>query len=263
MPTHPSGAALIDGALVPLAEARVPLTDVMVTHGLAVYETLEAGDGADLGPHLRRLAESARAIGVSPPPDETLLEEIERVRAAIGPRAWIRVNLSGSGSRQVYGAPVDPSRRFVAVSCARAPHADHPLLPGSVKHRSRAPWVAELRRRGVDELLFVDASGRFTEGTSCAVLASVGGALYTAPWDGRILRSTTLERLLAHARAAGIDVRREGPPADGPWDALYIASTTRSIAPVASLDGVACAGWDRLGLALRVAEERRSSSNRL
>lgn len=245
------GVALVDGRLGPLSEARVPLTDVQVTHGLAVFETVEAGAGRDLGPHLRRLAESARAIGVEPPPDAVLLAEIEQVRAAIGPVAWVRVNLSGSGARQVYGTPVDPSRRHLPARCARAPHVDHPLLSGAVKHRSRAPWVAELRRRQVDELLFVDAAGRYTEGTSCAVLAVVDGVLFTAPWDGRILRSTTLERVLERAAARGIRVIREGPRSAGQWDALYVASTTRDLAPVAELDGAPLPTWDPVGRALR------------
>jgi branched-subunit amino acid aminotransferase/4-amino-4-deoxychorismate lyase len=214
-----------------------------------VFETLEAGPGADLAPNLRRLAESALAIGVTPPPADVLLAEIEAVRAAIGPRAVIRVNLGGDGARQVYGTAPDPARRFQPATAGRAPHRDDPLLSGEVKHRSR-----ELRRRQVDELLFVDAAGRFTEGTSCAVLAAVGGTLFTAPWDGRILRSTTLERLLAHAERAGIPVVREGPAAAGPWDALYIASTTRSIAPVSALDGVPLGGWDEVGRTLQRAE---------
>jgi branched-subunit amino acid aminotransferase/4-amino-4-deoxychorismate lyase len=241
------GVALLDGRLVPLEEATVPLASVQVVYGLAVFETLEAGPGLDPEPNLRRLAESARAIGVEPPPDAVLRAEIEAVRAAVGERAWVRINLAGDGTRQVYATPVEEARRHAPVRAGRAPHLES-LLPGSVKHRSRAPWQAEVRRRGVDELLFVDGDGRFTEATSCAVVAVVGGVLFTAPWDGRILRSTTLERLLA-----GYDgpVVRQGADAAGPWDALYVVSTRRVISPVVELDGASCPGWDPVGERLR------------
>ena len=253
------GFAVVGGRVVPLAEATIPVTDVQFTHGLGVYETLEACPGADHSLNLQRLAASALAIGVAMPDEGVLLDEIEAVRARIGDRAWIRINLTGDGRRTVWGTPVDPSRRHVPVRAWRAPHVDLVLLPGSVKHRSRGPWMAELRRRGVDELLFVDAAGRFTEGSSCAVLAVTDGVLRTAAWDGRILASTTLERLLGHAGRLGIPVERVGPVAEAPWDALYVASTTRSLSPVSELDGVALPTWDPIGRALAAADDEGRS----
>lgn len=247
--------AVVDGRIAPADQATLPITDVQVTHGLGVYETLEAGTGLDDGPNLARLADSAAAIGVAMPDLGELRAQIAQITAAVGGPAWVRINLSGSGRWLVWAQAVDPTRRHRPVACGRAPHVDHPLLAGAVKSRSRGPWMAELRRRSaagapLDELLFVDRDGRFTEGTSCAVVAVVGGAVVTAPWDGRLLRSTTLERILARAERLGVPVVREGPRAEGPWDALYIASTTRDLAPVAALDGVALAGWDPIGRAI-------------
>ncbi|MEZ4237070.1 MAG: aminotransferase class IV [Myxococcota bacterium] len=214
------GFAVVDGALVPLAEAVLPVTDVQVTHGLGVYETLSSD--ADPGPNLARLRESVAAIGVPMPDEDVLREEIARVAAAVGAVAWIRVNVTGDGRRIVFGTPAVAERRHQAVRCGRAPHVDHPLLAGAVKHRSRGPWVAELRRREVDELLFVDAAGRFTEGTSCAVLAVVDGVVFTAPWDGP---DPAVDDAGADPRARrprpGSEVRRLGPLAEvgrRPWD---------------------------------------------
>lgn len=249
------GFAMVDGRIVPLGEATVPITDVQFTHGLGVYETIEACVGGDYSLNLVRLEASARAIGVAMPAEAVLLQEIEAVRARIGDRAWIRINLTGDGRRQIWGTPVEAARRHVPVRCWRAPHVDNPMLAGSVKHRSRGPWMAELRRRAVDELLFVDAAGRFTEGTSCAVLAVTDGVLRTAAWDGWILASTTLDRLLAHAARLGIPVERVGPVAEAPWDGLYVASTTRSLSPVIELDGQAIPAWDPIGRRLAEADD--------
>ncbi len=245
---------MVDGRQVPLEEAAVPVTDPGYALGATVFESTLADGRRDPGPNLLRLRESAEEAGI-PMPDEALLRaEIEVVRLAMGGAAVVRIDLTGGGRRLVYGTPIDPERAERPIRAARAPHANSPLLSGSVKHRSRAPWWVEIRRKGVDELLFVDGEGRFTEGSSCGVLAVVGGRLLTAPWDGRILRSTTMERLLGHAARLGIEVVRQGPVASGGWEALYVASTTRGIAPVAELDGEPQPGFEAIGRALAAAD---------
>lgn len=244
-----AGVALVDGVMTPLERAALPLADPGYLYGWIAFETLDSDE--DPGPNLRRLARSAEALQIRYPGDDVLRSEIAAVRAELGARAWVRVDLSGGGSRFVWGTRVDPARPHAPIRAATAPHFDHPLLAGSVKHRSRAPWIATVRARGVDEVLFVDASGRFTEGTSCAVVAVVAGVVHTAPWDGRILESTTLATVLSRAEALGVPVVREGAPAEGPLDALYVASTTRRLAPVRELDGRELPGWDPVGLRLR------------
>jgi branched-subunit amino acid aminotransferase/4-amino-4-deoxychorismate lyase len=250
------GWAVVDGRGTPLTEAALPITDPGYLSGWVAFETVEVTEGSDPAPNLARLARSAEALQIPHPGDAVLREELEQVRQRVGGRAWVRIDLTGGGRRLVWGTPIDPTRWYRGLVAARVPHVDHPWLSGEVKHRSRAPWAAEVRRRNVDEILFVDAAGRFTEGSTCAVVATVGGALVTAPWDGRILASTTLVTVLAQAESLGIPIRREGPLASGPWDALYVVSTTRWLAPVTSLDGQALPGWDPVGRA--IVSSRRS-----
>jgi branched-subunit amino acid aminotransferase/4-amino-4-deoxychorismate lyase len=171
----------------------------------------------------------------------------------VGGDVAVRVTLTGSGRRMVVATPAEPGRPHAPVRCVRGPHVDDPFVPGFVKHGSRLGWEVAVRRAGVDDVLRV-RDGRFTEGTRSGVLATVGGVLHTAPHDGTILQSTTVVRLLEHARALGVPIRREGPPADGGWDALYIASSTRSIAPVVELDGQPLPGWCDVGRALAAAD---------
>ena len=75
----------------------------------------------------------------------------------------------------------------------------------------------------------------------------VDGTLYTAPHDGQILPSVTCLDLLATAERIGIPVIREGASTSARLDALYIASTTRHLAPVVELDGRTLPGWDAVG----------------
>lgn len=246
------GWAIVDGRSTPLADAVIPITDVGFTHGYSVFETLMLGPGRDVADNLRRLARSAEHAMIEYPGDDVLRTEIATVADKVGPDAVIRVTLTGDGRRIVWSTPLETGRRFRPVRCATERHQHGGgLLDGSVKHRSRMDWMVAVRRHDVDEVLFVDEASRFTEGTTCAIVASMGGRLVSARWDGRILRSTTLERLLRHADALDIPVVREGPPVTGPFDALYVASTTRWLAPVVELDGRPLPGWDALGQRIR------------
>lgn len=249
----PSGFAIVDGRPVPLDEAVIPVTDPGFSVGHAVFETLRSDDVGDvrrIEAHLARLRGSAASARIELPPGDVLAAEIRAVASAVGTGARIRVTCTGGGRRVVTGEPLDQSRLHRPVRAVRGPWRADPFLAGSVKHTSRAPWIAAVKRSGADEVLLVDEAGRFTEGTTCAILAVIDGRLWTAPHDGRILESTTCAEVLDRAAVAGIPVVREGPPAAGPWDALYIASTTRDLAPVVELDGVALPGWDPVGRSL-------------
>lgn len=237
--------ALVDGRLMPLAEATVPVTDIGFTRGFSVFETVVAGE--DWTPNLDRLRASGHAVGIEVPDHALLAQEIRVLQAQVGDDAIVRITITGDHRRVLWATPPEAGRRHRPVRCITGPHDDNPHVDGTVKHRSRMGWVAAVRRAGVDEMLLVDSQGRFTEGTTSAILAVIDGVVHTAPWDARILRSTTLTRLLAQAEALGIPVVREGPLAAGPFDALYIASTTRHLAPVVEIDGTALSGWDPVG----------------
>ena len=246
-----AGWALVNGRLLPLEEATVPVTDVGFTHGYSVFETMMSSSEHDPTPNLQRLTRSAEASSIELPPVDVLREEIHRVRASVGEVAVVRITITGDGTRVLVATAPEPDRWRRPVRCITGRHVDGPFVDGSVKHRSRMGWMVAVRRAGVDEMLLVDREGRFTEGTSCAVVAVVGGAVHTAPWDGRILKSTTLQRVLSLCEASGVAVVRQGVLAAGPFDALYVASTTRGLAHVVELDGRALPPPDPVGRRLQ------------
>ena len=247
------GWAIVNGTGCPVDQAMIPVSDPACTAGWSVFETLVVRPGQDLTrrqAHMERLAQSCRGAHI-PPPDLALIQsEIDTACGHVAKEAHVRVMITGDGRRIITAIPADMSRLHAPVRARRGPHRDEPFLGGSIKHGSRAPWVVGVLQSGVDEVMLVDVEERFTEGTRSSILAVIDGVLWTAPHDGRILQSTTALELLASAEALGIPVRREGPPAKGPWDALYIASTTRHLAPVIELDGAPLPAWDPLGRAL-------------
>ncbi|MCB9674967.1 MAG: aminotransferase class IV [Alphaproteobacteria bacterium] len=257
------GWARVNGRLSPLDEAAIPATDRGFQTGWTVFETALALDGRipHLDLHLARLAASCAEALVPMPAG--LADEILDVAGRIPGRAKVRVQLSGTGVRVVMAEPVSLARFGAPVRCVRGPLAEDPFLSGAVKHGSRAGWMAAVERAGVDDVLFVDADGRFTEGTTCGVIAVVDGKVYAAPADGRILASTTVTRLLEIAEEQGIPVVRQGALAAGPWDGLYIASATRGLAPVATLDGEALPSGEPVGRALLEGLARAMEQARL
>jgi branched-subunit amino acid aminotransferase/4-amino-4-deoxychorismate lyase len=246
------GWAIVDGRLGPLRDAVLPLTDPGVTLGWSVFETLRARDGVaeHLDAHLDRLGQSCDASLIPMPARQQLHDDVAEVARRVGGVARIRITLTGGGHRAVHAEPLDPSRLGAAVRAVRGSHRDEPFLGGGVKHGSRGPWVVGVRRSGVDEVLLVDRDDRFTEATTAAIVAVIDGVVWSAPEDGGVLPSTTCALLLDRARGRGVEVRRERPPASGPWDGLYVTSVVRALAPIVELDGCALPGWDPVGRAL-------------
>ena len=243
------GWAIVDGRLGPLSQAVLPIVDPAVMLGWSVFETMAADEGAvpELAAHLDRLARSCVEGRIPMPSRGLLAEEVAVVASRQGGAARVRVTLTGGGHRLVVATPRSRDRMHAPMRCVRGEHHHDPNLSGAVKHGSRMGWVLAVQRAGVDDVLLVDEDGRFTEGTTCAILAVVDGVLHTAPHDGRILESTCCTRILATAVELGIPVERVGPSAAGPWDGLYVASATRGLTPVVELDGAALPEWEPIG----------------
>ena len=245
--------AMVDGVTTPLDEAVVPVSDLGFQRGWTVFETMELRAGQDPSPHLERLRRSCEVGRVQGFEPQRIRAEVAQLLERFACRAYVRVTLTASGLRVITATPASTARWHASVRCARGVHVDDPFLPGFVKHGSRMGWELEVDRVGTDDVLRV-RDGHFTEGTRSGILAVVDGVVMAHPDDGTILPSTTVSRLLGHADALGIPVRREGPPSAGPWDGLYIASSTRSLAPVVELDGVSLPGWDPVGRTLADAD---------
>jgi branched-chain amino acid aminotransferase len=226
--------------------------------GWTVFETLLAHDGeiVALDHHLQRLTASARAACLPSPDAEVVRAELLVAAGAPG-LSRLRVTLTAGGARILTAEPVDPARRGGPIRASTGPWRADPWLDGRVKHGSRAGWMVAVRRSGQDEVLLIDDGGWFMEGTTSAILAVVAGEVRVAPDDGRVLESTALASHLESAASLGFRVVRvPAGPAD-PLDGLYIASATRRLCPVVSLDDRPMPGWEPVGRALAEADDRR------
>ena len=249
-----SPVLLLDGRPVP-ADTAALLDDPACTTGMAVFETLRTYGGRPfrLEVHLDRLDASAQWCGIRW--DRAAVEAEVRALPVHG-EAKINLYLTAGGRRVVRAEPLDLTRVGAPVRVATRPWAPPPWLPGRVKHTSRLAWVLAAREAGVDEVLWVDARGCWTEANRSNVFVVREGVVWTAPDDGTILQGVTRDTMIEAARGAGIEVI-EAPVTSGPCDELYLCSTLKELAPVVELDGRPGPGGGPVGAAVRAAFHTR------
>lgn len=240
----------IDGAPAsPDLEGLV--ADPAFAAGFAVFETLRTYGGVPfrLDVHLDRLGASAAWCGF-PFDRAAFLADLAPLR--LPPESKLNLTLTGGGRRVVRVEPLDRSRVGAPVRVVTRRWTPPPWLPGRVKHTSRAGWLLPAAQAGVDEVLWEDEAGNWTEANRSNVFVVRDGVFWTPPDDGRILQGVTRDVLLEVARAIGVPVR-EAPVVAGPADELYLCSTLKELAPVVEIDGKPGPGGGPVGRAVLAA----------
>jgi branched-subunit amino acid aminotransferase/4-amino-4-deoxychorismate lyase len=247
-----SSFVLVDGQPVDV----LPVDDPAVTQGLAVFEVARTYQGRPfrLPTHLERLRASAAFCGIDWP-EACLTAEVASLLDQVEGEQSIHIMLTGGGRRIVRVVPLDLGRVGSPLRLASCAFTPPPWMPGWVKHTARAPWLMAVRSAGVDEVLFHDETGLWTEANRSNIVAVRNGLAITPPDDGRILRGVTRGALLDAARREQLPLVESPLPA-GPVDELYVVSTLKEFAPVSVLDGVQLGGWGPVGTALAAALRR-------
>lgn len=230
---------------------HVPADDSSVVHGVGVFETLRTYGRIPfrLEAHLERLKQSADALGI--PCDLGAVEE--DCGRVLDTDVSLRVTLTGSGNRILQVRRIDSA--YVASSMSVAAIESPPTLglPGTVKHTSRAPWLAAAAALGVDEVLLCALDGRILEANRSNVFAVQGGILKTPPLDGDQLEGVTRGALLEAAREAGLELVEAPLYSWDDFEALYLSSTLKELAPVVRFGEQALPEWEPCGEALLAA----------
>jgi branched-chain amino acid aminotransferase len=241
----------VDGRIVDPTQPVLRADDHGVTVGDGVFETMKVVDGRPfaLTRHLDRLGASASGLGL--PVDLAAIRAgIQAVLAAEpSPRARLRVTVTGGP------APFGSDRGDAAptVIIATAPLTDWPstadvvVVPwtrneraatAGLKTTSYADNVVALHyahERGAAEAIFANTRGELCEGTGSNVFVAVDGQLATPPLDSGCLSGITRDLLVEWL---GDVVERALPVAAlAEADEAFLASTTRDVQPIRSVDG--------------------------
>jgi branched-subunit amino acid aminotransferase/4-amino-4-deoxychorismate lyase len=239
---------LLDGELLPAAQAKVSALSDGFLYGHGVFETLRTHNGValHLAAHHARLAASCVALDLAPPPStDELGQRITRLLASARlPNAAVKVaryrelNRTGeliTARTLPYSAP-DYLRGF-RVQTFRQGERDGRLTG----HKSLNYLENILARRaakaaGFDEALFVTPAGLVLEGSASSLFIVKDGHAHTPPLSAGILPGVARARVLA---LVGPERAHETPLTLADVlaaDEVFLTNALMGVMPVCTLD---------------------------
>ncbi|KEF51862.1 uncharacterized protein A1O9_12200 [Exophiala aquamarina CBS 119918] len=259
------GVAWVEGSLVPLHEARIPLLDQGFLHSDLTYDVPAVWDGRyfRLDDHLSRLETSCGKLRLRFPLPR---EEIRRILIDM---------VAQSGIRDAY-VEIIVSRGFTSVREARLgdtsqnnlymfvmPYVwvmepeEHAKGGAAVITRtvrrtppgSMDPTIKNLQwgdlTRGIFEAadrnstypILTDGDAHITEGAGYNIVLVKDGVIYTP--DRGVLEGVTRKSVMDVAKANGIQVHLQVVPVELAYscDEIFMCTTAGGIMPITSLDG--------------------------
>ena len=227
----------VDGTITPTAEATIGLKDDGLYRGDGAFEVIRLYGGRPfaLGDHLDRLERSAGTIELHF--DRGALErEIEALLEQAGPvEGQLRLIVTRGGRRIAATEPIPPHGE--TVSLATVTYCPTVILNGvkSLSYAANMQATRLAKGQGADEAVLVRPDGTVLEPpTSSVFWASPEGGLRTPALTDGVLESITRDRLVKALQVEEgsfeVDDLRAASEA-------FLASTTREIQAVSSLDG--------------------------
>ncbi len=227
--------ASINGAVMAMAEATIPVTDEGLLRGDGVFEVIRLYEGRPFAfdEHLARMERSAANLRL--PADVAALRAdvaglLERAGAV---DALLRLVITRGGRRLALIEPLP--EHPPAIRLATVTFAPTRVLDG-IKSLSYAGNMLATRlamERGADEALLVTPHGRVLEAPTTTFMWASGGVLRTPPLGEHILDSITRRRLLDV-----LDIAEETCTLDDLAGAeeAFLTSTVREVQAVAGID---------------------------
>lgn len=253
--------AYLNGEIMPIGQAMVPIEDRGYNFGDAVYEFVASYHGRlfCLDLHLDRLERSMRELAFPPLSRETIREAIEALFARAGiDRAGIYIQVSRGVAARDHAFPSPGGVQFVMT--VRRVHEK----PAELRQKgATAITVTDIRwgrcdiktvqllpnvlakqkavEAGVFDAIFVADSGDVREGTSSNLFIVKNGILFTHPLTPRILPGITRKVVLDLCRAAELTVeeRTFDRAALLAADEVFLTGTITEVLPITRIDGTA------------------------
>jgi len=258
------GKVWIDGGIVELADAKIPVTDHGLLYGDGVFEGLRITGRRvfRLEDHLARLATAARAIALEIPGGIGAAREVvlDTARAHGADEAYGRLIVTrGEGALgvdptscprprmlcivdevRIYSAEKRSAGLDLVTSSLRRPPAD--VLDPRVKslnYLNNAMAKLEARQRGADEALLLNASGFVAEASVANLFVHRRGELLTPPGSDGALEGINRMTVLELAGSLGLPAREQTLTRFDLFaaDEVFLTGSGAGMVPVRSLDG--------------------------
>jgi branched-chain amino acid aminotransferase len=243
----------INGEFVPADQACLPVNDLAILRGFAVFELLRTYGGRPffLEAHVSRLEDSARHIGLAFPWSHAQLIDIVRRTLARNDfsEANIRIVVTG-GPSDDFVTPANRPRLLVLVS--PIPHlpaewytdgvkivtavVERPITGAkSINYIPATMAMAEARRQGAIEAVYVSRQELIQEGTTSNVFVFTDQSLVTPGKD--ILQGITRRVILDLAASRfPVEIRDLSRPELYQAREVFITGTNKGLVPVVQVD---------------------------
>jgi len=261
---YSSGCAWLDGAYVPIAEARIPITDMAFTRSDCTYDVVAAWHGKffRLAAHLARFERSCLCLQLAPPVAFEAMPAIlaECVRRAGLQDAYVEMictrGVPPPGERDPRKVPnrfyafavpylwvATPAQQAEGVSlviAARVERVAARAIDPTVKNFQWGDFVRaqlEAYERDAHTAVLLDAAGQVTEGPGFNLFIYTKGVLLT-PGDG-VLHGITRQTVLELAARERIPTRlgRFDAETVRSADEVFLTSTAGGVMAVTQVDG--------------------------
>ena len=226
--------ASVNGAVSPVEEARIPITDEGLLRGDGGFEVLRVYGGRPfaLDDHLARLGRTCAGLRLDVDLDALRGEALAVVRE---PESLLRLVVTRGGLRIAIGEPLPVHPETARI--ATVTYAPNRVLNGlkTLSYAGNMLAGRLAKEQGADEALLVTPHGRVLEGPTWTFFWVAGARLHTPPLSDGILDSITRRRLLEEC-----DVREVPCTLDDVRAAeeAFIASSVREVLPIAAVDDI-------------------------
>jgi branched-subunit amino acid aminotransferase/4-amino-4-deoxychorismate lyase len=257
------GVAWVEGDLVPLLEARIPLLDQGFLHSDLTYDVPAVWDGRffRLDDHINRLEASCKKLRLLLPlPKLELKQILVEMVAKSGIRdAYVEIIVTRGLQfvRQakptdiinkiymfiqpyVWAMPPDMQRTggkaVIARTVRRVPPGSMDPTIKNLQWGDLVRGLLEAADRGATYPFLTDGDTNLTEGPGYNIVIIKDGALYTP--DRGVLEGVTRKTVLEIAEKNGIPAHVQAVPVEMAFqsDEIFVCTTAGGIMPITSID---------------------------
>lgn len=254
----------LNGEIMPVAQARLPVMDHGLLYGDGIFEGIRFYNGTAfrLQAHLGRLNDSAAAIGLQVPIDLAALETAitDLIHAFAVANGYLRLVVTrGEG-----GMGLDPSTckqgnvfiiaahmelvsqerrrqgiRAIITATRRLPLDGLDPRIKSLNYLNHILARMEANQAGAEEGILLNAAGHVAEGTADNVFIVKNGVLATAPVTDGALDGITRHIVMELAEQLNIECREKtmSPYDLYTADECFLTGTGAELIPVREIDG--------------------------
>jgi branched-chain amino acid aminotransferase group I len=244
----------LNGSFVHAEDARISALDEGLLYGYGLFETILVRDGIPLllEPHLRRMEEGARTIGIAMPftvgeIGELVVETISRNGVGSGS---VRITLFAGATPDVSNLVIltrpprygeEQKARGFRACIASSRRNEHSILSRvkSLNYLENILARREALSKGFDEAIFLNTSGYLSEGSATNVFLVKGGVLITPSEDQGILPGIMRELVIRVCKEHGIRVveRRVEVQELLRSDEAFLTNSLMEVMPLVQVEG--------------------------